>query len=151
MLQTHETEAKPIPQRGCDALDDATLLARFEALQIAAQDFRHREHLRLAYAVLVGADFGDAGVRFRRALKTFAAAVGASSKYHETITWAYLALVAERMEQGACANSFELLERYPELLDHQHGALARIYDVPAILASPIARRVFVLPERTRGA
>jgi hypothetical protein len=130
---------------GCDALTDAELVTRFEALAIAPSDFRHREHVRLAFAMLAEADFGEAGVRFRRALRAFAVHVGAPGKYHETLTWAYLALVAERM--AGCATSFELLERAPELLDHQRGALAQIYDVAAITACPRARRVLVLPTR----
>ncbi|HEY6036955.1 MAG TPA: hypothetical protein VIV58_21900 [Kofleriaceae bacterium] len=132
-----------------DHLDDATLVARFEQLEIAASDFRHREHVRLAFAMLQGADFGEAALRFRRALKRFAAAAGAHGKYHETLTWAYLALVAQCMDERAYASSSELLEARPELLDHQAGLLARYYDVPAIIASPVARRVFVLPERAR--
>ena len=134
---------------GCDDLDDATLLARFEQLEIAPGDFRHREHVRLAFAMLQGADFGEAALRFRTALKRFAAAVGAHTKYHETLTWAYLALVAQCMDERAYASSGELLEAQPDLLDHKTGLLARYYDVPALLASPVARRVFVLPEPAR--
>ena len=53
------------------------------------------------------------------------------------------------MDERAYASSFELLEARPDLLDHEHGLLARYYDVTAIIASPVARRVFVLPERAR--
>ncbi len=135
------------PARGCDHLDDAALVERFEALAIAAADFRHREHVRLAFAMLAGADFGEAAVRFRRALKRFAASIDAADKYHETLTWAYLALVHRRMHEQPCATSAELLERAPDLVDHRAGALARCYDVAAITASPLARKVFVLPDR----
>ena len=132
-----------------DQLDDTTLLARFEQLEIAPAEFRHREHVRLAFAMLQGADFGEAAVRFRKALKRFAAAVGAHGKYHETLTWAYLALVAQCMDERPYASSLELLEARPDLLDQKNGLLARYYDVGAIIASPLARRVFVLPERAR--
>jgi len=128
-------------------LDDATLVRRFEQLEIAPADFRHREHVRLAFAMLQGADFGEAALRFRRALKRFAAAAGAHGKYHETLTWAYLALVARCMDERPYASSLELLEARPDLLDHENGLLAHYYDVRALIASPIARRVFVLPER----
>ncbi len=33
---------------GCDHLDDDALVAAFEALAIRPEDFRHREHVRLA-------------------------------------------------------------------------------------------------------
>lgn len=128
-----------------DDLDDATLVARFERLEIRASQFGHREHVRLAFAMLYGADFGDAAVRFRAAFKRFTSAIGATAKYHETLTWAYLALVARCMAERAYADSFELLADRPELLDHRGGLLSRHYDVAAITASPLARRVFVLP------
>jgi hypothetical protein len=135
-------------QRGCDHLSDAELVAAFEALRIAPADFRHREHVRLGFAMLAAAgDFAEAGLRFKRALVRFATAIGAAAKYHETLTWAYLTLIHERMHAEPCTSSLELIARNPDLLDHQGGALARYYDLAAITASPIARRVFVLPER----
>lgn len=141
---------------GCDALDDRALVAAFEALAIEPAAFRHREHVRLAYAMLAGADFGEAGMRYRRALQRFATAAGAAAKYHETLTWAYLAIVHRRMHEAAPAparpgvdpgDSRGFVARHPDLLDHRGGALARYYDVAAIAACPLARRVFVLPER----
>lgn len=131
----------------CDDLDDSALVARFEALAIGAKEFRHREHVRVAYGMLRGADFGEAAVRYRRALQRFAVATGVPERYHETLTWAYLAVIAQRMaEDPAVTTSHELLARHPELLDHQGGAVARYYDVAAITASPLARAVFVLPD-----
>src|SRR5262245_18131783 len=90
--------AHPVP-RGCDHLDDAELIARFESLAIAAVDFRHREHVRIAFGTLRGADFGDAAVRYRAALRRFAAAAGVPDRYHETLTWAYLAVISRRMAE----------------------------------------------------
>jgi hypothetical protein len=132
---------------GCDHLEDAELVARFEACTLPAADYRHREHLRIAFAMLRGADFGVAALRFRDALRRYVTALGAAAKYHETLTWAYLALVHQRMAEAPADRSHDFLARHPALLDHHGGALARHYDVAAITASPIARRVFVLPER----
>jgi hypothetical protein len=129
--------------------DDASLLSRFESHELAPGEFRHREHIRLAFAMLRGADFGEAALRFRAGLKRFAAAAGAPGKYHETLTWAYLALVVRCMAERDYPSSLALLDARPDLLDHQHGLLARYYDVAAITASPLARRVFVLPEPAR--
>jgi hypothetical protein len=130
---------------GCDDLDDATLLERFEAVALAPADFRHREHVRLAYAMLARDDFAAVGLRFKTALLRFAEA-HARGRYHETLTWAYLTLIAERMHATPTASSFEFLERHPDVLDHRSGAVSRYYDVAAITACPIARAVFVLPR-----
>ncbi len=138
----------PIRMAGCDHLDDAALLAAFEALAIRPDDFHHREHVRVAFALLVReGDLAAAAVAFRRLLRRFADAHGAAAKYHETITWAYLAIIAERMQARAYASSRELLAANPDLLDHRGGALARHYDVGELLASPLARAAFVLPRR----
>src|SRR3954468_7606551 len=126
----------------CDHLDDATFLGRFERLEITPGEFTHREHLRLAFVMLRDADFGDGAVRFRAAFRRFTSNFGATAKYHETLTWAYLALVAQALHERAYASSFELLADRPDLLDHRGGTLSRHYDVAAITASPIARRIF---------
>ena len=127
-------------------MDDQTLVERFEALTLAPADFGHREHVRVAFAMLRDADFGEAAVRYRRALRAFAAAAGAATKYHETITWAYLTVVHQRMAEHPCETSEEFLLRNADLLDAV-GALAPHYDLAELVASPIARRLFVLPGR----
>jgi hypothetical protein len=129
--------------------NDDALVDAFTALTIRPEDFHHREHLRVAFALLrrEGGDLAAAAVAFRALLQRFAAAAGVTAKYHETLTWAYLALIAERMHGHDYASSAELLAENADLLDHKGGAIARYYDVAAITQSPLARAVFVLPER----
>jgi hypothetical protein len=127
---------------------DAELLSAFEALELPAVGFGHREHLRIGFALLQReGDLARAAVAFRTLLRRFAEASGAGAKYHETITWAYLALLAERMHGRGYGCAAELLADHPDLLDHRAGALARSYDVAELVASPLARAVFVLPTR----
>jgi hypothetical protein len=91
-------------------------------------------------------------LHFRRHLKAYVAAVGAQDKYHETITWAYLALLNEEMcLRSTPGESFNtMIERRPDLLDHRNGAIARSYS-KAQLEVPDARRVFLLPTVERVA
>jgi hypothetical protein len=129
---------------------DAALVRDFEALAVAPAEFGHREHVRLAFALLAETgDFAAAGLRFKRALIAFATSIGAAGKYHETLTWAYLTLIHARMASGTWSDSTAFLVANADVLDHRGGALARYYDVAAIAASPLARRVFVLPEPAR--
>jgi len=128
-------------------LSDDALVAAFETAQLGDGEFRHREHVRAAFVYLARhGDFAEAACRFRRALRHFAGAHGAPARYHETLTWAYLALINERMRAACCDSSSELLRRCPELLDGR-ALLSRHYDVDALLRSSQAREVFVLPER----
>lgn len=128
--------------------EDDDLLAAFVAATLPAEAFGHREHIRVAYLFLRReVDFGAAAVAFRAALRRFVAAIGAEDRYHETLTWAYLALVREQMEGHEDADSHAFLRRCPELTRHRGGAIERRYDLEALLASPLARAVFVLPTR----
>lgn len=122
-------------------MTDAELLAAFETGTLA--EFRHRDHVRVGFAILArDGDLAAAALVFRAGLRRLA---GDSGKYHETITWAYLVLIAERMHGQRYACSDDLLAAHPDLLDHRGGALAQHYDVAAITASPLARTIFVLP------
>lgn len=128
-------------------MDDDALVATFESLELSPAMFGHREHVRIGFALLAAErDLAAAAARFRTALRRFTEHAGAAGKYHETITWAYLAMIQERMAARSFASSEELLAAHPELLDHRTGALAAHYDVAALLASPLARASFVLPR-----
>ncbi|HTR54022.1 MAG TPA: hypothetical protein VMJ10_25185 [Kofleriaceae bacterium] len=129
-------------------MTDHELETSIDSLALAPAGFTHREHVQLAFAVLAAQpDFAAAAVRYRALLRRFAEAHGAAAKYHETITWAYLALIAERMHGREYASSAQLIADHPDLLDHRGGALARCYDIGELIASPLARAVFVLPRR----
>jgi hypothetical protein len=129
--------------------DDATLVARFEDATLPADAFGHREHVRVAWILLREGPFETAGLRFCRALRRYAASLGKAERYHETITWAYLALVNERLHAPtsppASPTDFDAFaDANPDLFDRAGGALARLYDRET-LESPLARRVFLLP------
>lgn len=128
-------------------MNDRDFLAAFEDSTLPEECFHHRDHVRAAWLLLREFSPSAALERFSTALKRFAAAKGKTGLYHETITWAYLLLINERMERGgrggdwdefASANS-DLLVWHPSVLDG--------YYTPETLGSDLARRVFLLPDR----
>jgi len=128
-------------------LDDEALLGGFESARLPAAAFGHAEHVRAAFLYLTRhPDFGEAAVRFRSALRRFAAAKGVPDRYHETLTWAYLALINERAHGSSFASSAGFLRSHPELLDAKGGVFSRYYDLGAVTRSARARQVFVLPD-----
>jgi hypothetical protein len=128
------------------ALDDDALWQQFAAATLPPARFGHREHLRVAWLHLQRHDdFAAAAGAFRRALRAYVAAHGAAAKYHETITWAYLALLAARRHAWPELSFDEVVAREPGLLDHRRGTLARLYDLAVLTASPTAAATFVLP------
>jgi len=93
------------------------------------------------YSVLVALE------KFPSALKRFAAAHGKANLYHETITWAYLLLINERIARaGAPQNWEEFAEANPDLLIWKGGVLDRFYSKDA-LKSETARQVFLFPDK----
>ena len=129
-------------------LDDDALFRAYRDGVLVPKDFVHAVHVRLAFIYLRREpDFGEAALAFRRDLKRFAHENGVGHIYHETLTWAYLALLAERMHDDDASDSREFLQRFPDLARHRGGALERYYDLERITASKKAREVFVLPTR----
>jgi hypothetical protein len=119
----------------------------FEAGAVDPKAFGHREHLHVAWCYLKSLTLEDALARYVHYLRRLAHALGVPEKYHATITWAYLVLLHDAMQDSDLDGApFEaILEKYPQLLDHKQGMLFDYYD-RAEINSEMARRRFVLPR-----
>ena len=127
-----------------------SFLHAFETGTLAEEDFRHRDHIRAAWLLLHEGPPAAALQRFSEALKRFAAAHGKSGLYHETITWAYLLLINERMERGGRHRSWQnFASANADLLTWRPSILQEYYRAET-LGSDLARRVFLLPDRIGG-
>lgn len=127
-------------------MTDAELLRSFEDCTLPNSAFHHQDHVRLAWLYLRQYPALAALGRFTEGLKRFAAANGRPGLYHETITWAYLLLIHERMARTEAATWEEFAQGNPDLLAWNPSVLDRYYE-KATLGSELARRVFVLPDR----
>jgi glutamine synthetase adenylyltransferase len=79
-------------------------------------------------------------------MKHFAAHHGATGLYHETITVAYVLLIAERLATSRDLSWTAFSAAHPDLLARRPSILDRYYD-EATLKSPQAREGFVMPVR----
>jgi len=120
-----------------------TFLEKFLAGDIPAAEFRHADHVRAGYELLSAMDFLDAVSAYGRALKIMTARVGKPEKLHHTITIAFLAVIAERMERASDGDFDAFLAANPDLMDR--AILSRWYR-PERLKSDAARSRFVLPD-----
>jgi hypothetical protein len=120
------------------------LLGDFEAGRIDPSRFRHREHVRVSYELLERHSFPEALLHLVRGLRRLAAGAGRPELYHETITAAFLALIAERRLRGTYVDWDDFAAGNPELL--RKDLLENFYE-PAVLQSAVARQTFVLPRR----
>jgi hypothetical protein len=126
---------------------DCPDLERFVRGEIEPAAFPHREHVRMAFEMLRRHDFAETALHYSRALRAMSARAGNPQAFHQTVTIAFLSLIAERMQESGGAADFDALVRdHPELLDK--AALTRWYR-PERLASEAARHTFLLPEPPR--
>lgn len=128
--------------------EDLAFERAFERLEVAGDAFHHEDHVRLGWICLRQAPLAEAAARFIRLLKAFAAHHGAHGLYHDTITWAYLLLIQDRLTRMPEEHGWEeFAERNPDLLDYRPSILPRYYREET-LASDRARAGFVMPDRT---
>ena len=128
-------------------MTDDEFVRGFEGCVLASDAFHHRDHVRLAWIYLGRYPALEALARFVEGLKRFATFHSHPGLYHETITWAFLFLIHERMADAPDGEAWEeFAARNPDLFAWKPSILDRYYD-PETLRSDRARRVFVLPLR----
>jgi hypothetical protein len=122
---------------------DCPDLVRFVRGEVDPAAFPHREHLRMGFEMLRRHDFAESVWLYSRALRALTAKAGRPQAFHQTITVAFLSLIAERMEQRGSPEFAAFESANSDLF--AKGALARWYR-PERLATELARRTFVLPD-----
>jgi hypothetical protein len=122
------------------------IIRRFESGAVPEQAFHHADHVRLAFAYLTLYAPLQALEKFTAALQGYAASLGKSQLYHETITHAYFFLIRERMAREAVVEWDRFAASNSDLLVWKGGVLGRYYR-EATLQSELARRVFLLPDK----
>ena len=127
-------------------MTDQEFIDAFTAGQLPPAGFDHRAHLRAAFLLLRSQPFLEACIAMRDGLQALAGKLGKPDLYHETVTVAFMALVAERVSaESASWDGF--IARHPELCER--GLLESYYST-ALLASGAARKTFAMPDRIGG-
>jgi len=131
------------------SLSEDELIAAFEACTLAPAQFPHREHVRLAWAYLRREPLAAAITKFCGGLKSFAASIGKAGLYHETVSWAFMLIIQDRIARNPGTD--ETWEAFAaandDLLRNGRQLLERYY-LPVTLDSPLARASFIWPDRS---
>ena len=126
-------------------MTDEEFIASFEDGSLA--EFHHADHVRMAFLYLRRYPALEALQRFSGALVRFATAKGKPQLYHETITWAFVFLIRERMARAGFQQSWaEFASCNGDLLSWKDSVLKKYYREET-LASDLARGGFVFPDR----
>ncbi len=122
----------------------------FYAGRIRTPGFAHRDHVRMAFLALSRDPFPVAFARYSEGIRQLAVHAGRPEKFNQTITGAFLSLIAERLAAHPPAKPHPLADfdafadANPDLLEA--GLLDRYYS-PRRLASTQAKAVYLLPDR----
>lgn len=122
------------------------LLDSFIDTTLPADQFHHQQHVQVAWLFVTKFGMPAALGEFSTAIRRFADAKGATGLYHETITWAFLLLIADRQARMP-ADTWEMFEREnQDLLTWKPSILERYYS-KELLASELARQSFLMPDK----
>jgi hypothetical protein len=131
---------------------DDEFLAAFEACALVRNEWTHAAHVRMAwlYATRTADPLPLVRAGIQKLNATFVRVPGAPPDargldgYHETITTAFVRVIASRVRPGESFTAFEA--RNPDLFDRTFPALLAHYS-PARLYSAEAKAAFVPPDR----
>jgi hypothetical protein len=128
-------------------VSDDEFLARFESCTLAGESFHHADHVRMAFLYLCRYPALEAIQRLSASLARFAAANGKPERYNETITWALLLLIRERMVRaGGQPDWAEFATENADLLSWENNILKKFYR-DETLSSNLAKICFLFPDR----
>jgi hypothetical protein len=128
-------------------MTDDELVTGFETCTLANEAFHHEEHVRVAFLYLSRYPALEVLQKFSAAIERFAAAHGKTTLYNETITWAYILLIRERLARAGRAQTWpEFRCANADLFDRKRDILKRYY-MPETLQSELAKRTFLFPDR----
>lgn len=130
-----------------ELLTDQELIVQFENAAISPDSFHHADHVHTAFAYLRQYSVLEALEKFPAALQRFAKHHGKPNLYHQTITWAYLLLIHERIARTGKPQTWDDFARAnPDLLAWKNGILTKYYS-EGTLQSDLAKRLFIFPDR----
>ena len=118
-------------------------IENFEASDIDPDRFDHEAHVYVGWLYLREYELAEAISRFDAGLKRLVTKLGAEGKYHATLTWFFLLLIADRVEADEPWQVFR--HRNADLIKDSRKVLARYYS-DGYLFSDRARERFVLPD-----
>jgi len=125
------------------AAHTAVTIENFEAGRIDPEQFDHEAHVYVGWLYVQQYELPEAIRRFDTAIKRLANKLGAEGKYHATLTWFYLLLIAERSNDGESWPTFR--NNNSDITKNSQATVRRYYS-EEFLFSDRARQAFVLPD-----
>lgn len=123
-----------------------SFISQFEACTLT--EFHHKDHIRVAWTYLLAHPLPEAMIKMRDGIKKFAKHHGKDTLYHETITFAYVLMIHDRLARhysssNDCWESFvsqnaDLFAWKPSILDQYYPA--------NLVTDELAKKQFLWPS-----
>jgi hypothetical protein len=118
----------------------------FESCTLPNSSFHHADHVKMAFLYLQKYTPLEALDRFSSNLARFATAHGKPDLYNETITWAFLLIIRERIARANHRQTWaEFSSANADLLRWDDNILKKYYRAET-LSSKLAKRIFLFPD-----
>ncbi len=128
-------------------MNDSEWMEAFESCTLPSDSFHHADHVKMAFLYVQKYKPLEALGHFSSALTLFAAALGKPNIYNETITWAFLLLIRERIARTNSPQTWaEFSATNTDLLRWDDNILKKYYR-PETLTSRLAKSVFLFPDK----
>lgn len=127
------------------AAKPALTVDAFENGAIDPGAFDHEAHVYVAWLYLERFPLLEAIAKFDAALRRLTVTLGIPGKYHATITWFFMMLIAERRNAVRDSDWFRFRRDNDDLIGD--GEILQCYYDGETLASDRARESFVLPDK----
>jgi hypothetical protein len=143
--ETVSGSEKAMAALGCGSalLDDETFVAQFESCHFPSREFRHADHIRLAWIYIRKYEYRAAEARMGQSIRRFASHVGAHRKYHETMTLAWMRLVRASCELSPMLDFTDFAHSHSWLLNKE--AVFEFYTRERLM-SDLARQTWIEPD-----
>ena len=127
--------------------NDEVLIAQFEDCSLPLECFHHSVHVQIVFLYLCKFPVLEVLGRFPAALTKYAEAHGKNGLYNETISWAYIFLIRERMVRANRRQTWaEFQAENQDLLSWKDNILKKYYRAET-LSSQLAKDAFLFPDK----
>lgn len=124
----------------------AISIEAFEDGSVDPAQFDHEAHIYVGWLYLQLFELQEAIDRFSAALRCLTKKLGVETKYHETITWFFMILIADRRSTSA-SNDWQVFRQGNADLFARRPSIISQYYSDKRLGTSLARTQFVLPDR----
>ncbi len=124
----------------------AISIEAFEDGSVDPAQFDHEAHIYVGWSYLELFELQEAIDRFSAALRCLTKKLSVETKYHETITWFFMILIADRRSISE-SNDWQVFRQRNEDLFASRPSIVSQYYSDERLGASLARTQFVLPDR----